>query len=55
LNLGPPVRNAVAEAAKTIRGIKSVWVKNLQAEVENEEVVRFRANVKISFLVEGHR
>ncbi len=49
------VRNAVAEAGKTIRGIKSVWVKNLQAEVENNQVVRFRANVKISFLVEGHR
>jgi flavin-binding protein dodecin len=47
------VRNAVAEAAKSIRGIKSIWIKNLQAEVVNDKVVAYRANAKISFVVEG--
>jgi flavin-binding protein dodecin len=44
---------AVAEAAKTVKQIKSVWVDNFSAECENNRIVRYRANVKISFLVEG--
>lgn len=47
------VRSAVAETAKTVKGIKSVWVDNLSAEVKDDKLVSFRANVKISFLVEG--
>jgi flavin-binding protein dodecin len=49
------VRNAVKEAAKTIRGIKSVWIKNLECKVEGDRIVEFRANAKISFVVEGDR
>jgi dodecin len=47
------VRSAVAETARTVKGIRSVWVDNLTAEVEGSTVTSFRANVKISFLVEG--
>lgn len=45
------IRNAVQEAGKTVQGIKSVWVDNLSAKVENNRVVEFRANAKISFVV----
>ncbi len=45
------VRNAVQEAARTVQGIKSVWVDNLSAKVENNRVVEFRVNAKISFVV----
>jgi flavin-binding protein dodecin len=44
---------AVGEAAKTVKNIKSVWVDNFSGECENNRIVRYRANVKISFLVEG--
>jgi len=46
-------RVAVREAAKTVKQIKSVWVDNFSAECENNKIVRYRANVKISFIVEG--
>jgi flavin-binding protein dodecin len=49
------VRNAVQEAAKTIHGIKSVWVDNLSAVVEGDRIVEYRANAKISFVVDGDR
>jgi len=49
------VRTAVAETAKTVKEIKSVWVDNLSADVDENKVTAFKANVKISFLVEGHR
>ncbi len=45
-------RQAVAEAAKTVRGISSVYISELQATVENNQVKNYRANVKISFLLE---
>lgn len=48
------VRNAVKEASKTVKGIKSVWVDNLSCTVSGEKITEFRVNTKISFLVEGH-
>jgi hypothetical protein len=48
------VRNAVQEASKTISGIRSVWVENLSVKVENDRIINFRANCKISFVLKGH-
>lgn len=42
---------AVAEAAKTIENIQSVYVDNMQAIVENNKIVNYRVNVKVSFVV----
>jgi flavin-binding protein dodecin len=43
-------KNALAEAAKTIRGIKSIYVKRCTAKVEKNKIVEYRAVVKIVFL-----
>jgi flavin-binding protein dodecin len=45
-------KNALAEAAKTIKNIKSIYVKRCNAKVENNKIVEYRAVVKIAFLVE---
>jgi len=49
------VQTAVSEAAKTIHGIKSVWIKELQAVVENNQVTRYRADCKLSFVLDQDR
>ena len=49
------VRNAVKEASKTVKGIKSIWVDNLSAAVEGEKITQFRVNAKVSFLIEGRK
>ncbi len=49
------VRQAVAEATKTLRGITSVYVQEFQATVENDRVKNFRVNVKVSFVLEDGR
>ena len=47
------VRNAVKEAAKTIRGIQGVDVMSSNATVgENGELTNYKVHVKIAFLVE---
>jgi flavin-binding protein dodecin len=45
------VRNAVSEAAKTVRNIKGVNVKRYTARVEKNRIVEYRAVVKIAFVV----
>jgi len=45
-------KNALAEAAKTVKNIKSIYVKRCNAKVENNKIVEYRAVVKIAFVVE---
>ena len=45
-------QQAIKEASKTLRGIKSFWIKNAECIVENDKITMFRVNGKISFLVE---
>lgn len=42
---------ALQEAARTIRDIKSIYVKDFQAIVENDKITQYRVNVKVSFTV----
>ena len=44
--------NALKEANKTIRNIKSLHVKRCTAKVKNNKIVEYRAVVKIAFIVE---
>lgn len=42
-------KNAVEEAAKTVRGIKRAEVVKLDVKVEDDKVSKYRAEVRISF------
>ena len=45
-------QKAVSEAAKTVKGIKSVWVKDMSAEVgANGKLKNYRVDCKITFEV----
>ncbi|MDW7668663.1 MAG: dodecin family protein [Bacillota bacterium] len=46
------VQKSVKVAAKTIDNIKSVYIKNIHAIVENNEICGYRVNAKTSFIVE---
>jgi hypothetical protein len=43
---------AVARAGKTLKGIKSIYIKDFQAKVENNKIVMYRINANISFMLE---
>lgn len=45
-------KNAVEEAAKTVHNIRRAEVTKLDVKVENDKVVLYRAEVRISFEVE---
>jgi dodecin len=46
------IQVALDDAAKTIRNISSIYVKEFQAVVENNRITSYRVNVKLSFLVD---
>jgi len=46
-------QNAITTAGKSVRGIKSIYLENVQAAVENGKITKYRINGKISFLLEG--
>jgi flavin-binding protein dodecin len=46
-------QQALKGASQSVRNIRSIYVKELQAIVENNQIVNYRINAKISFEVEG--
>lgn len=45
-------QKALNEAARTVRNIQSIYVKDFQAIVEDNEITAYRVNTKISFRVD---
>ncbi len=45
-------QNAVGTAAKTVRNIRSLNIKNLSAEVSKGKITSYRLNAKITFELE---
>ncbi len=43
---------AVTRASKTVHGIKSIYIKDFEAKVEENKIVQYRINAKISFLLD---
>lgn len=45
-------KEALQQASKTLRGIKSIWVSDFQALVDNNQITTYRITCKISFEIE---
>jgi len=45
-------QNAVQEASKTVKNIKSIYIEHMNAKVENNQIVSYAVNAKISFELE---
>ncbi len=46
-------QQAVKEASKTVRNIKSIYIHDMEATVENGKIADYRINAKISFRLKG--
>jgi len=47
-------QNAVMHAAKTVKHIKSVWLQDQSAIVQENKIIEYRVTVKLSFEIEQH-
>jgi dodecin len=43
---------ALRKASKTLKNIKSIYIKELEAKVENNKITQYRINGKISFMLD---
>lgn len=43
------IKNVVNEAAKSVKNIKSVYVKDMQVTVNNNQVTQYRVTTKVCF------
>lgn len=46
-------QNAIEQVSKTVKNIKSIYIKEMNANVENNKIVSYAVNAKISFEVDG--
>jgi flavin-binding protein dodecin len=46
------VQDGILRAAKTVKGIRSAWIKDQQVLVADNQVTTYRVNMKITFVVE---
>jgi len=44
------VEEAINQASKTLRSIKSINLENIQAIVEDNSVTKYRINAKVTFV-----
>lgn len=46
-------QQALKDAQKSLRGIASIYVKEMEAKVEGDRITQYRINAKVTFEVEG--
>ena len=45
-------QNIVEEASKTVKNIRSIYLENLSAKVEDNKIVEFRIDGKVTFEIQ---
>lgn len=46
-------QRAVSQAAETLHDVRSIYIKDMEATVDNGKIRSYRINAKISFQLEG--
>jgi hypothetical protein len=46
---------AVRDASKSVHGIKSIYIQDLQADVKGNKITTYRVTAKITFEVDGRK
>lgn len=46
------IQSGIARASKTLRGIKSAWVKEQHVVIDNGKVALYRVHLKVTFLLD---
>ena len=46
------LKAGVERANKTLKNVKSVWIKDQQADVENGKISEYRVLLKVTFVLE---
>ena len=46
------IKQGVSRATKTLRNVRSAWIKEQQIDVDGEQITRYRVNMLVTFILE---
>lgn len=47
------IQQGLSRATKTLRNVKSAWIKEQNVMLENDQVKEYRVNMEVTFVLEG--
>lgn len=47
------IRRGIERATRTLRNVEGAWIKEQEVVIENDEIVAFEVNMKVTFQLEG--
>lgn len=46
------IKSGVTRACKTLKNVKGAWVQEQTVDIENDRIVAYRVNMKVTFVLE---
>lgn len=46
------IKEGIKRAAKTLKNISGAWIQDQKVDIENNRIVRYRVNMKVTFVLE---
>ncbi len=47
------IRQGIERATKTLRNVKSAWVKEMRVSVENNQIAEYQVNMQVTFVLDN--
>ena len=46
------IRQGIERANKTLRGVRSAWVKEQRVDIRNDKIAEYQVNLMVTFVLE---
>jgi flavin-binding protein dodecin len=46
------IQQGVARAAKTLRQVRSAWIKEQEVQIQNDKIVAYKVNLMVTFVLD---
>jgi flavin-binding protein dodecin len=46
------IRQGVARATKTLRNVRSAWIKEQRVDIRNDEIAEYQVNLMVTFVLD---
>ena len=47
------IQQGIERATKTLRNVKSAWIKDMRVEIENDKVSAYQVNMQVTFVLDN--
>ena len=47
------IRQGIERATKTLRNVKSAWVKEMRVSIDNNKVSEYQVNMQVTFILDN--